>query len=61
MLKAFLLSFYIFYPIYTLWREICARLKPRKTEVIKGGGHVVMHELHEEINILMAGLVGLRS
>jgi len=40
---------------------LCARLKPRRMEVIKGGGHVVMHELHEEINVLMAGLVGLKS
>ena len=42
-------------------RKLCARLKPRRMEVIKGGGHVVMHELHEEINVLMAGLVGLKS
>jgi pimeloyl-ACP methyl ester carboxylesterase len=35
-------------------RKLCARLKPRRMEVIKGGGHVVMHELHQEVNALMA-------
>jgi pimeloyl-ACP methyl ester carboxylesterase len=34
--------------------KLCAKLKTRRMEVIKGGGHVVMHELHKEVNALMA-------
>lgn len=35
-------------------QKLCAGLKPHKMEIIKGGGHVVMHELHDEMNTLMA-------
>ena len=35
-------------------QQLCARLKPRKFEIIKGGGHVVMHELHQEVNPIIA-------
>jgi len=34
-------------------QKLCAKLKPHRLEVIKGGGHVVMHQLHQEVNALM--------
>ena len=27
-------------------------------EIIKGGGHVIMHELHEEVNALIDKFIG---
>jgi pimeloyl-ACP methyl ester carboxylesterase len=37
----------------TAGQKLCEKLKPHRIEVIKGGGHVVMHELHEDINNVM--------
>ena len=37
---------------------LCERLKPRKLEIIKGGGHVVMHELHQEIDDILKEFIG---
>jgi pimeloyl-ACP methyl ester carboxylesterase len=34
-------------------QDLCEKLKPQSMEVIKGGGHVVMHELHQEVNTLI--------
>lgn len=39
-------------------RKLCASLKPHRLEVIGGGGHVVMHELHEEVNAIMDEHIG---
>jgi pimeloyl-ACP methyl ester carboxylesterase len=41
-------------------QQLCAGLKPSKFEIIKGGGHVVMHELHQEVNQLMDGFINLK-
>lgn len=38
-------------------QTLCAKLKPKKMEVIKGGGHIVMHELHQEVNPLIAAFI----
>ena len=39
-------------------QKLCAKLKPHRFEVIKGGGHVVMHELHQEVNALIDKFIG---
>jgi pimeloyl-ACP methyl ester carboxylesterase len=42
-------------------QQLCAGLKPRKFEIIKGGGHVVMHELHQEVNPLILSHLELKQ
>jgi pimeloyl-ACP methyl ester carboxylesterase len=42
-------------------QQLCAKLKPHKMEVIKGGGHVVMHELHQEVNMVVDNFLGLKK
>jgi len=39
-------------------KVLCAKLRPYRMEIIKGGGHVVMHELHEEVNALIDKFIG---
>lgn len=38
-------------------QRLCSSLKPHGLEVIKGGGHVVMHELHQEVNNAITGFI----
>jgi pimeloyl-ACP methyl ester carboxylesterase len=38
---------------------LCEKLKPDRMEIIPGGGHMVMHELHQEVNGILGEFIGL--
>lgn len=42
-------------------RALCEKLKPARLEIIRGGGHLVMHELHQEVNGKLAAFLGLEN